>query len=80
MLMFFQADSSLADTQWSQSLKNLIIGGIYKPCGQPRGRGVPKMSMFVHMGEGGPVLASVHVDYDSHIFTFDFGNLQVLDE
>ena len=51
--MFFQADSSLADTQWSQSLKNLIIGGIYKPCGQPRGRGVPKMSMFVHMGEGG---------------------------
>ena len=31
-----------------------------------------------HGGRG--VLASVHVDYDSHIFTFDIRNLQVMDE
>ena len=37
------------------------------------------LSMFVHMG-GGWIWASVHVDYDSHIFTFDIRYLQVMYE
>ena len=32
--------------------QNWMYGGIHKPCGQRRGRGVPEKTMSVHKGEG----------------------------